>query len=223
MARDYASKNRRRPKTAAGLPGWVCLTAGLSMGLVIAVIVYIGRPAQPMPSVTARQQQASPTSTQKPRVPVPPAQDPEYDFYTLLESEQEIAPSAAPLPRPAPAQPRRQIDLTAEDQQQDTPRPAPAAPEPREPRETPAPASSTPETGRFIILAGSFKNPEYAERHKASLALAGIESRIERVTTNDRQVFHRVRIGPRDSLASARAVIRQLEINGFDGRVVRQK
>ncbi len=218
MAQDYAAGNRRRSKAPAGLPGWIWLTAGLSIGLVIAVIVYIGRPAQPMPSVTARQQQAVTNTSKKPRVVVPPAEDPEFDFYRLLEGEQEIANSAASLPRP-----KRPATQPRPDPQQPSTEQVLAPTPPSTPTPVPRPTRTAPASERYIVLAGSFKNPDYAERHKASLALAGIESQIETVTTQADETYHRVRIGPRESQASAEAVLRQLKINGFDGRVVRQR
>ena len=219
MARDYAAGDRRRSVAPGGLPGWIWLTAGLSIGLVIAVIVYIGRPAQPMPSVTARQQQSVATP-KKPRVVVPPAEDPEFDFYRLLEGEQEIAPSAGP--RPKSQRPTRQVKPEPAEPSA-APEPVVAMPSPP-PKKPPAPtaAPTPPSAERYIVLAGSFKNPDYAQRHKAKLALAGIESQIETVAAGG-DTFHRVRIGPRESLASAEAVLRQLRINGFDGRVVRQR
>ena len=226
MARDYAASNRRRTKAPAGLPGWVWLTAGLSIGLVIAVIVYIGRPAQPMPSVTARQQQTRPAAPAKPRVVVPPVEDPEFDFYRLLEGEQEIGPSVDPPPRtkrPPPVIREQASPAAAEAVPEPEPPPAEDKPAPAPETRPPAPSRPAGTSERYIVLAGSFKNPEYAERHKASLALAGIESQIETVSTGDHGTFHRVRIGPRDSLAAAEAVMRQLRINGFDGRVIRQR
>lgn len=223
MARDYAARSRKRSTKPGGLPGWVWLTAGLSMGLVIAVVVYIGRPAQPMPSVTARQQQSATNTAKKPRVEVPPAEDPEFDFYRLLEDDEEIILSTEPSPRPAP-QASRAEPPTANAEAKPVPEPkAPTPPSANTSTSTPPPGTTAQGTERYIILAGSFKNPDYAERHKASLALAGIESQIETVTTSSQETFHRVRIGPRESLDSAKAVVRQLEINGFKGRVVLQR
>jgi cell division protein FtsN len=53
--------------------------------------------------------------------------------------------------------------------------------------------------GRYVLQAGSFKRIGDADRRQASLALLGIESRIQRVTIDDDE-FHRVRIGPIDEL-----------------------
>lgn len=49
--------------------------------------------------------------------------------------------------------------------------------------------------GNYVLQAGSFTDYGDADRRRAQLALQGIESRIQRVTIDDR-TFHRVRIGP---------------------------
>ncbi len=48
----------------------------------------------------------------------------------------------------------------------------------------------------YILQAGSFKEYQQADRLKASLALMGIQANIEKVTLNQSEVWHRVRIGP---------------------------
>lgn len=206
MARDYVARNRRPPPRPAGLPGWVWLVAGLSMGLVVATIVYIGRPPQPMPM--SQQTSAPPTAAGKtrPKVEIPPAEVPRFDFYTLLEKEQVVVPVQEPeLPRQAPAAA--------------PPPPAvEAAPAAATAAMAPAPADAA--DARYLVVAGAFREPDNAEEHKARLAFAGIESDIERITGQDRQTWHRVRIGP-NSMARAKSLMAQLQANGFEGRVVK--
>ena len=55
------------------------------------------------------------------------------------------------------------------------------------------------EPGVYVLQAGSFSAYEDADRRRATLALQGIESKIQRVTIDDR-TYHRVRIGPIDDL-----------------------
>jgi cell division protein FtsN len=49
--------------------------------------------------------------------------------------------------------------------------------------------------GIYVLQAGSFIEYGDADRRRAQLALQGIESRIQRVTIDDK-TYHRVRIGP---------------------------
>lgn len=55
------------------------------------------------------------------------------------------------------------------------------------------------EPGIYVLQAGSFSAYEDADRRRATLALHGIESKIQRVTIDDK-TYHRVRIGPIDDL-----------------------
>ena len=55
------------------------------------------------------------------------------------------------------------------------------------------------EPGLYVLQAGSFTEHKDADRRKATLALQGIESKIQRVTIDDK-TYHRVRIGPIDDL-----------------------
>jgi len=48
----------------------------------------------------------------------------------------------------------------------------------------------------YILQAGSFKDFQEADRLKARLALIGVQANIEKVTLNQSEVWHRVRIGP---------------------------
>jgi cell division protein FtsN len=55
------------------------------------------------------------------------------------------------------------------------------------------------EPGVYVLQAGSFTEYKDADRRRATLALQGIESKVQRVTIDDR-TYHRVRIGPIDDL-----------------------
>ena len=55
------------------------------------------------------------------------------------------------------------------------------------------------EPGVYVLQAGSFSAFADADRRRATLAMQGIESRVQRVTIDDK-TYHRVRIGPIDDL-----------------------
>lgn len=71
------------------------------------------------------------------------------------------------------------------------------------------------EPGVYVLQAGSFSEYKDADRRRAQLALHGIESRIQRVTIDDK-TYHRVRIGPIDDLNELnilRSRLRQAQID----------
>lgn len=69
--------------------------------------------------------------------------------------------------------------------------------------------------GTYVLQAGSFTEYADADRRRAQLALQGVESRIQRVTIDDK-TYHRVRIGPTrdlDELNSLRSRLRAAKID----------
>lgn len=215
MARDYAARNRRPAARPAGLPGWAWLVAGLSMGLIVACIVYIGRPAQPMPMAPAASGHPAVASKPRPKIEIPPKEDPRFDFYTLLEKEQVVVPGES---RPRPPAPAASAARRAESAA------ASASEAPTPPMEAAAPAPRAPAAGggaQYLVLAGSFRDSANAEAHKAKLALAGVEAGIETISTQDHAILYRVRIGPSKSLEQAQGLSSRLTSQGFDNRVVK--
>lgn len=55
------------------------------------------------------------------------------------------------------------------------------------------------EPGVYVLQAGSFSTEKDADRRRAELALHGMESKIQRVTINDKS-YHRVYVGPTEDL-----------------------
>jgi len=77
--------------------------------------------------------------------------------------------------------------------------------------------------GTYVLQAGSFSTYTDADRMRAQLALLGVESRIQKVSIDDK-TYHRVRIGPlndlgelnltRDRLRDARVEIMVIRLDG---------
>lgn len=69
--------------------------------------------------------------------------------------------------------------------------------------------------GTYVLQAGSFTEFSDADRRRAQLALQGIESRIQRVTIDDK-TYHRVRIGPTRDLDKLNAMRSRLRAARID-------
>ena len=147
---------------------------GLSLGLVVAAVVYLdGRPTGGPPvavTVTAPPSAETPV----PAAPVPgtaetaDSADVRFEFYDILPRFEVVLPETELEVRP--------------DDPDDT-------------------ETVLEDPGRYVLQAGSFRAEGDAERMRANLALLGIESRIQRVTI-DTDDYHRVRIGPTSDLES---------------------
>ncbi len=69
--------------------------------------------------------------------------------------------------------------------------------------------------GVYVLQAGSFSEYSDADRRRATLALQGIESRIQRVSIDDR-TYHRVRIGPMNDLDELNVLRSRLRAANID-------
>ena len=197
MARDYASRGPRRSQVQqrGQLPGWAWLVFGLSMGLAVAAFVYISRPAGAMREdavvLTGKPADAVPAKTRNGRLALPPEEKERFTFYKNLKEQKVYIPRDERPPPPRPA----------------TPAAAATAP-------------AAPAQELFLIQVASFRASAEAEKEKARLALVGVESRIEKVTVDDRETYFRVRVGPM-SVERAQAALARLQENGFNGIVVK--
>lgn len=87
-------------------------------------------------------------------------------------------------------------------------------------RTAPTPAPAAPGE-RLLLQVGAFRESRDAEAVKAKLALAGQVARIETVTT-DSGTWHRVRLGPYDSLQSLEAARQALTSSGEQVIAIRE-
>ena len=82
------------------------------------------------------------------------------------------------------------------------------------------PQAPVSEPGTYVLQAGSFRNAADADRVQATLAMQGIESRIQQVTI-DEDTWHRVRIGPFDDLAQLDQMRKKLREKHIEVLVIR--
>ena len=83
--------------------------------------------------------------------------------------------------------------------------------------------SSTKTRANFILQAGSFRNPEQADRLRAKLALQGIVANIQSVKINNDDTWYRVRIGPLDDIKTLNQTRKRLRANNIASIVVKEK
>lgn len=177
MSRDYKHAEVFSSGTRP-MPLWMWLFAAVAISAFVGLIYYLDQYER----AKAIGQHAD-TINGKPatiaEAPTPPAAESKsrFDFYKLL--------------------PKLSVDV-------DKP----------ESKQAPAQKSTTTSTENqtekvspfsYILQAGSFKDFQEADRLKARLALIGVQANIEKVTLNQSEVWHRVRIGP---LASEREMNR---------------
>jgi len=122
-------------------------------------------------------------------------------------------PAGPPAPAPVGAAPaaRPQLDFYTVLPEVETVLPERDARLSRERVETPP-----EEHVRYVLQAGSFARFQEADELKARLALQGLQARIQKVTIEGRGEYHRVRLGPYDTLEALDEVHRQLSGMGIE-------
>ena len=186
MARRPQNSRRREPA-----PGWIWMLFGLGLGLLVAVGVYLRSARTPTAAVV-------PTiaTTPSDKKPAP--------------RERTERQAAKATPQPTDDDKRFQFYDILPQFQVVVPRgesrgAAPAA----------ARAAPVQQPGRYLLQAGSFSTPAEADRLQATLALRGIESRVQQATV-DGNAFYRVQIGPIDELDALNRTRRQLLDAGIE-------
>lgn len=166
---------RRRPSRVKpeAYPGWLWMLFGLSLGLSVAVAIYV-KDRRPAP-VAAREAPAEPASLKS-------AIDDNGEAVAGKTPDEQAAPTEKRftfydmLPNFEVVIPEQERDVSAD-----------------------VSTEAIVEPGIYVLQAGSFSTYADADRRKAELALHGIESTIQRVTIDDK-TYHRVRIGPIEDL-----------------------
>lgn len=201
-----ASKGRA---AGNGLPGWVWGLSGLAVGLFIAFLVHLegSRPAgrgasDPIGDLLAPREESAPadggTGTADTTGTAADDGGPRFEFYKLLpEQEVEV--------------PRRRETARDEGGSGSAEAPAPDATAGRQPAAD----------GRYLLQAGSFRSYEDADRLKASLALLGVEARIQEVELPGGEIWHRVRIGPFSDRDEINRVRERLARNNVEAILLR--
>lgn len=235
---------RRRRRSADEAPGWVWMLFGLGIGLIIALGVYLNGPAligSPPAALLAPAQEpqnatgaaapagqsgqnATGAAAQNDAAAGPTADGPGSTAADVSAAARTDEPETAETARGNDAGGRRPAE-PAEDPNRFSfydllPSFEVIIPE----VETPAPrqeavvAIETP--GLYMLQAGSFLTMQDAEAQRARVGLLGIESRLQRVTIDDR-AFHRVRIGPIENLEELNSIRARLRMADIDSIVMR--
>jgi len=119
--------------------------------------------------------------------------EPTFEFYTLLP-EMEVVVNSSPRPQSQTSQQEKKPEI-----------------------------SSKEDKNTYLLQVGSFRKLSDADGFKAKLAFLGIESKVQTVTIDNKDTWHRVQVGPIIGRVKADAVKTQLKKNKIDSLLVRTK
>lgn len=196
MGRNMSNKSAAPGKSGSSLLTGILIGMVIGAGMAAGLAWYVMK--SPSPFVTREHTAAKPLmDAPKPTVSAEvPASGvgegkPRFEFYKVLTDKQDTSVAAPTDKTKILSQPM--VDS----------RPIGGASEP------------------YFLQAGSFPNPDDAEKLKARLALLGLESSIQVATIPDKGVWYRVRLGPyrnADELNRTRTSLKQ---NGVEATPIR--
>jgi cell division protein FtsN len=219
MPRDYKHRATRRKKRRKLSP-WLGVVSGLLLGLFVAFLVFLKmqKPSEPpaffqesllppveetRPDTTSGKVQES--NEEVPQTPPPPPK-PRFDFYTLLPEMEVVVPEEEIASPQATAVHNPPVES----------RPAPKS-------EATRTAAAAVPTETYLLQVGSFRNGKQAERFRAELAMLGLQTSIQQVTIDNKDTYHRVRVGPFQDTSSLNSARSRLSKQGIESRVIKLK
>ncbi|NQY27756.1 MAG: SPOR domain-containing protein [Piscirickettsiaceae bacterium] len=121
--------------------------------------------------------------------------EPTFDFYTLLPEMEVLVNKPKNNQKPI---------VTSPPKQQATP-------------------TKQADKISYMVQVGSFKKSSDADAFKAKLAFLGIESKVQTVTIDNKDTWHRVQIGPIIGRDKADSLQKNLKQNDIDSLLMRAK
>ena len=206
MAKDYKNVSSARAPARKSAPGWVWLLVGLMVGLFVAFLVYLRdrAPDKDIAAINAElhkrvEQTVDKASAKKGDGTDNKAADkasdepgkPRFDFYSILPELEVVIPDLDILDKSG-----KKSSSTS----------------------TPVPVQ---QAGTYVLQVGSFRQFEEADRLNASLALLGIKADIQKVKINDKDTWHRVRVGPYQDLAELNKMRQRLQEHRIESMLLR--
>jgi cell division protein FtsN len=204
MARDYKYRDRRGRyndrRRRKGPPPWAWAAVGLLIGLFVAFLVFLQlRPAPPVERTVKLETPPEPATR-------PPAEKPAPAPAPAVAKQEQ--PTAPPKPRFDFYNLLPEMEVIVPEQEVQG-----AA--------TPEGVRQVEQPGTYLLQAGSFRTREQADQLRARLALLGVETDVQTVTVDNKQTWHRVRVGPFQNLRDLNTARSLLKKNGIEAILIR--
>lgn len=207
QARRKSPTKSKAEKSGGNLAGVATLLAGMVIGSLATILWQGAQTADGGVGAGIRRmfesaRQPAPAGDEKNtdrQQTQPPRPSTPFDFFTVLPEMEVVAPATQTAVVEAAAETQKQPD---------------------------ARGASTTDGGSYMLQAASYRHRAEADRLKATLALNGMVSAIQKVSIQGRGDFYRVRLGPYSTYAAmvqaeqhlSRAGIKALGLKVSTGR-----
>ena len=206
MAAKRNKQAYRENDRQAAWPAWIWLGIGVLLGLTLSALVLIKDWApmlrkrnlpQPNAEATAPKESETAVADEAAKKPAPPKKS--FDFYSVLPEMEVVIPDAE-LTAKARAEQQRQQAAMAQSQTANANAAA-------------ATAATPSDSGRYVLLAGSYGDPKAADEAKAKLAMLGVVAKVQSITINGK-TWNRVMVGPYANASDTETAKKSLADNG---------
>ena len=198
-----AKRNTRNDSSSRSLP-WGPMLLSFAVGAFVMFLLHLkdNVPADKSGSVKTTE------SKQKQKPAKKEGVEPTFDFYTLLPEMEVMVDKKNQGSQPIVTSPSDDSD----------------AAEATIGSETGSETQPSAEADvSYMLQVGSFKRASDADGFRAKLALLGIESKVQSVTIDNKDTWHRVQVGPIAGRSKADALQKQLRDNNLDSLLLRAK
>jgi len=206
-ARPTTPRSKRRSGKSCGFWFIFGLTVG---GFGVGLYLMVRTPIQaPAPGAAVAKTESAKSA------PVAPTR---FDFHDILP-ELEVVVSDNELAKPDVKKPeeKRPEDKKPDEKQ------AEAVKKPDAAKPEPAKAAADSGGGNYMVQIASLRTAADAERFKAQLAMQGIQAKVQTVTVNGKDTYHRVQAGPFQGKQAVNEVRGQLKAKGMDTIAIKLK
>jgi len=200
--RPPSPKARRRGGGSCGF--WFVFGAVLG-GFGVGLFLMLRTPIQAPPEAVAAAAAAKVEKAEAPKSAVPTR----FSFHDILP-ELEVVVSDNELSKPDTKKPEEK-------------KPEEKKPEEKKPEDKKAEVAKKPEdkkadaaAGSYMLQVASLRTAADAERLKAELAMQGIQVKVQTVTVNGKDTYHRLQAGPYQGKQAVNDARSQLKTKGMD-------
>ncbi len=207
MAADYRARpTTPRSKRRSGKSCGFWFTFGLVLGGFGVGLYLMVRPPIQAPAPGSATGSAV---TKAEAVKAPVAAPTRFDFHDILP-ELEVVVSDNELAKPDAKKPEEKKTEVAK------------KPDAAKPEET---KTAVAETGgsTYMVQIASLRTAADAERFKAQLAMQGIQAKVQSVTVNGKDTYHRIQAGPYQGKQAVNELRSQLKAKGMDTIAIKLK
>jgi cell division septation protein DedD len=202
--RPPSPKAKRRGGGSCGF--WFVFGAVLG-GFGVGLFVMLRTPIQAPPEAVAAAAAAKGEKAEAPKSAVPTR----FSFHDILP-ELEVVVSDNELSKPDPKKPEEKKPEDKKAEVAKKPEDKKAEPTKTEPAKPVAEAAA----GSYMLQVASLRTAADAERLKAQLAMQGIQVKVQTVTVNGKDTYHRLQAGPFQGKQAVNDARSQLKTKGMD-------